>query len=89
MIYFLLQNRQRSIITLMTMFAYFYKTMPDFVDILEKETGVALSWLEQNEMITNPEEFHAILLRKNQTNTSGEKTNTYGKIINSEETVNF
>ena len=38
--------------------------MPDFVDILEKETGVALSWLEQNEMITNPEEFHAILLRK-------------------------
>ena len=40
--------------------AYFSKSMPDLVDILERETGVALSWLEQNEMIANPEKFHAI-----------------------------
>ena len=45
--------------------AYFSKSMPDLVDILERETGVALSWLEQNEMIANPEKFRAILLRKN------------------------
>ena len=32
------------------------------MDILEKETGVALSWLEQNEMFANPEKVHAILL---------------------------
>ena len=31
----------------------------------KEETGVALSWLKQNEMIANPEKFHAILLRKN------------------------
>ena len=67
--------------------AYFSKSMPDLVDTLEKETGVALSWLEQNEMIANPEKFHALLLRKNQTNTSGEKININGKEIKSEETV--
>ena len=67
--------------------AYFSKTMPDLVDTLEKETGVALSWLKQNEMIANPEKFHAILLWKDQTSTSGEQTNIDGEIINSEETV--
>ena len=66
---------------------YFSKSMPDLVNILEKETGVALSWLEQNEMIANPEKFHAILLRKNRTNTSGEQININGKKIKSEETV--
>ena len=61
--------------------------MPDLVNTLEQETGVALSWLEKNEMIANPEKFHAILLRKNQTNTSGEPININGKMIKSEETV--
>ena len=28
--------------------AYFSKSMPDLVNTLEKETGVALSWLENN-----------------------------------------
>ena len=49
---------------LMTL-AYFSESMPDLVKTLEKETEVALSWLENNEMIANPERFHAILLRKN------------------------
>ena len=61
--------------------------MPDLVNALEQETGVALSWLENNEMIANPEKFHAILLRKNQTNTSGEPININGKMIKSEEIV--
>ena len=67
--------------------AYFSETMPDLVKTLEKETGVPLSWLENNEMIANPEKFHAILLKKNQTNTSGEKININGKMIKSEKTV--
>ena len=67
--------------------AYFSKSMPDLVNTLEKETGVALSWLENNEMIANPEKFHAILLRKNQTNTSGEQITINGKMIKSEDTV--
>ena len=61
--------------------AYFSKSMPDLVNTLEKETGVALSWLENNEMTANPEKFHAILLRKNQTNTSGEPININGKML--------
>ena len=60
--------------------------MPDLVDTLEKETGVALSWLKQNERIVNLRKFHAKLLIKNQTCTSGEKINIDGEIINSEET---
>ena len=64
--------------------------MPDLVNTLEKETGVALSWLkkiEKNEMIANPEKFQAILLRKNQTNTSGEEIIIDGKVIKAEESV--
>ena len=43
--------------------------------------------VEKNEMIANPEKFQAILLRKNQTNTSEEEINIDGKMIKSEETV--
>ena len=46
--------------------SYFYRNMSDLVNTLQKETGIALSWLEQNEMIANPEKFHAIILRKKQ-----------------------
>ena len=67
--------------------AYFSKALPDLVDFLEKETGVDLSWLKLNEMIANPEKCQAILLRKNQSNTSGEMVKIIGEIINSEETV--
>ena len=67
--------------------SYFSKTLPYHVDILEKETGVALSWLELNEMTANPEKFHALLLRKNQSNTSGEIFKISGEMINSEEAV--
>ena len=61
--------------------------MHDLVNTLQKETGIAFSWLEQNEMIANPEKFHTIFLRKNKTNTSGEQMIINGKKIQSEETV--
>ena len=38
-------------------------------------------------MTAKPEKVQAILLRKNQTNTSGEQINIEGKIIKSEEPV--
>ena len=38
-------------------------------------------------MIANPEKFHAMPLRKNQTSTNGENINIDGEIIKSEETV--
>ncbi len=49
--------------------------MPDLVETLEKETEVALSWLGSNEMNATPEKLHAILLRKNRTDTSREPMN--------------
>ena len=54
---------------------------------MEKETRIALSWLKENEIIANPEKFHALLLRKNQVNTSGEEININGNTIKSEDTV--
>ena len=38
-------------------------------------------------MIANPEKFHALLIREDQTNTSGENFNIQGKTFKSEETV--
>ena len=32
--------------------------------MLEKEACVALAWLNRNEMIANPEKFHALLVKK-------------------------
>ena len=57
------------------------------IEVLEEEAGAALTWLKQNQMIANPEKFHALLIRKDQTNTSGENFNIQGKMIKSEETV--
>lgn len=39
--------------------AFFSKSLPDLVNVLENEADSALSWLEQNEMIAHPNKFHA------------------------------
>ena len=44
--------------------ASFSKSLPDLVNVLENEADSALSWLEQNEMIANPNEFHALFVKK-------------------------
>ena len=51
--------------------AFFYKSLPDLVNVLENEADSALSWLEQNEMIANPNKFHQLFIKKDQTNTCG------------------
>ena len=38
-------------------------------------------------MIANPEKFHAVLIRKDQTNISGENLNIKGELVKSEETA--
>ena len=55
--------------------------------VLENETDIALSWLEQSEMIVNPNKFHAIVVKKDQANTSGIDLNFQGHSIKSEEIV--
>ena len=67
--------------------AYFSETLSNLIEVLEEEAGAALTWLKQNQMIANPEKFHALLIRKNPINTSGENFNIQGKMIKSEEIV--
>ena len=63
--------------------------MPDLVRVLENETNVAffLTWLDRNEMIANPDKFHALLVRKDRENTAGQNISFQGHAIKSEETV--
>ena len=61
--------------------------MPDLVKVLEKEAANALSWLEQNEMIANPDKFDALFVKKDQTNTLGINLDFQGHAIKSEENV--
>ena len=67
--------------------ACFSKTLPDLVRALEAEAGVALDWLKENYMIANQSKFHALLIKKDQTTTSGERISIQGKIIKSEDSV--
>ena len=67
--------------------AYFSRSLPDLVKVLEKEAGNALSWLEQNEMIANPDKFHALFVKKDQTNTLGINLDFQGHTMKSEEIV--
>ena len=69
--------------------AFFSKSLPDLVKVLENEADSALSWLEQNEMIANPNKFHALFVKKDQTNTCGINLDFQGHSIKSEETVNL
>ena len=55
--------------------------------VLEEEAGVALDWLKENHMIANPSNFHALLIKKDQTKTSGEKISIQGKTIESEDSI--
>ena len=67
--------------------AFSSKSLPDLVNILENEADSALSWLEQNEMIANPNKFHALFVEKDQTNTCGINLDFQGHSVKSEETV--
>ena len=67
--------------------AFFSKSLPDLVKVLEHEACSALSWLEQNEMIANPNKFHALFVKKDQTNTCDINLDCQGHSIKSEETV--
>ena len=62
---------------------HFSNSLPQLIDALEKEAFVALiTWLDRNEMITNPEKFHALLVKKDPTDTIGHSISIQGKILN-------
>ena len=66
---------------------YFSYSLPQLIDVLEKEECVALTWLDRNEMIANPEKFHALLVKKDRTDTTGHSISIQGKTIKSEASV--
>ena len=50
---------------------FFSKNIPDLVKVLEEQSNVALDWLAYNEMIANPDKFHAIIVKKDRSDTTG------------------
>ena len=67
--------------------ACFSRSLPELVKVLEEEAGNALSWLDQNEMIANPNKFHALFVKKDQTDTFGINLDFLGQSIQSEKSV--
>ena len=67
--------------------AAFSNTVPNLIRIFEKESNVAIDWLERNQMIANPDKFHAILVTKGRDGTTGVKLMIQGKQIQSENAV--
>ena len=49
----------------------FSNSVPSLVRILEQESNVAIDWLERNQMIANPDKFHAVLVTKGKADTTG------------------
>ena len=66
---------------------FFSKNIPDLVEVLEEQSNVALDWLAYNEMIANPEKFHAIIVKKDRSDTTGINIKIKGQNIKTESTV--
>ena len=62
----------------------FSNSIPNLIKILEHESSIAISWLNENKMIANPEKFHAIVVTKNRANNLNINVSINGKNIKSE-----
>ena len=65
----------------------FSNSFANLVKILQQESNVAIDWLERNQMIANPDKFHAVLVAKRRDDTVGEKLIIQAKQIQSESAV--
>ena len=59
-------------------------SIPNLIKILEKESDVAITWLNENRMIANPEKFHSLIITKDKTDNSGIELTINNKSIKSE-----
>ena len=62
-------------------------TIKNLIKTLEKESEVALRWLNDNKMIANPEKFHSILLTRTKSDNSKLEIKIGDRIIKSERSV--
>ena len=65
----------------------FSNSIPNLIKILEHETSISITWLTNNSMIANPENFHFIILTKNKTENSAIEIRINDKVIKSERNV--
>ena len=65
----------------------FSNSIPNLIKILEKESDVAITWLNENRMIANPEKFHSLIITKDKTDNSGIELTINNKSIKSEPCV--
>ena len=40
------------------------KPLGELIEVLSKESGIAIEWLSNNHMIANPSKFQAIIIKK-------------------------
>ena len=45
------------------------RTLSQLIEILSKESSIAIEWLSNNHMIANPSKFQAIILKKSKEST--------------------
>ena len=62
-------------------------SIPNLVKILEGESDIAISWLNKNNMISNPDKFHSLILSNDRTDNSGIDIKIGQKSIKSESYV--
>ena len=65
----------------------FSNSIPHLIEILEKETNIAISWLTKNKMIANSEKFHSIILTKNKDANTNLNLKIGNKTIQSEQHI--
>ena len=65
----------------------FSNSFPNLITILENQSNIPLSWLQNNKMIANPKKLYAILLSKIKSDNSDFEIKIGNRTIRSERTV--
>ena len=67
----------------------FSETVEGLINILQTETEKSLDWMENNDMIVNPDKFDAIILTKDRRDNTGIEITVNDTIIKSNEKVDL
>ena len=62
-------------------------SLNELIQELQTFAENTISWFDQNHMIANPSEFHAIIIRKDRKDTEGMEININGKALKTESDV--
>ena len=65
------------------------ETIQGLVDIMQHKAESAISWMEENDMIANPDKFKAIIITKERQQTENYELNFKGKSISSSAKVDL